>query len=91
MTLLELNACTCESCSEKFNTTLYNARQEWIKGNREVKINHTEDYDVPVEQVIVNGIIITNNGEQADTVLSGLFEFLQIDVKVEEEWENEDY
>lgn len=91
MYLVELNTCTCKSCSEKFNDTLKAARDEWNIGNREVKILHTDIDDVPMDQVIVNGVIISNNGEQADDVLSGLFEFLQIDAKVTEEWDYDDY
>lgn len=87
--------CTCPTCLERTKQALQDARYRWKSGERNIVFNPyhyscsdgcCDDYGT---KVIVNGFQITDDGENIESVISNIMEFLEID-NVDINYDNEE-
>lgn len=77
--------CTCASCSTNALQNLKAAREKWNNSEREITFRpyHYECGDGCCSEygtnVYVNGFQLTRDGENAESVVSSLMEFLEIE------------
>lgn len=96
MKILE-HGCTCPSCLEKTKLELIEARKAWENGYRSITFQPyhyscsdgcCDDYDDYGTRVYVNGFQITGDGENIESVIEAIMEFLEIsEVQINTEYD----
>lgn len=84
MNILE-QGCTCNHCLSKTKVALLDSRAKWLNGERKIEFkpyHYTcgdgccDEYGT---EVYVNGFQITRDGENVESVIECLMEFLEIE------------
>ena len=85
--IINLNGCPCKTCRVKILECIKKAKEDWDNGKRQLLVLHHEIDEMSISSLIVNGVTISNNADDSKLLLEDLFNFLETEVEIKEEWE----